>query len=225
MKLYTLIFIFFYSCYTKNEEKKSTLNAVDTDTTNYKIKTIQSDYIVLGDSIVTLKKEGYPQLSYKFNLDSSGDFLKSIVVYSDKVKIQKIILNIQKHVEKLELIDWNFDGYKDISILDACGSGGCTYWIWNYSPKTGKYYYNKKLSEYIGLEIDTMSKYIIFHYRAGCAQENWDTLQYKNNKLKFVKGLFQEQWTDSMGVSWIKWTREKIINNKLVIKIDSAVTK
>jgi len=82
MKLYTLIFIFFYSCYTKNEEKKSTLNAVDTDTTNYKIKTIPSDYIVLGDSIVTLKKEGYPQLSYKFNLDSSGDFLKSKAWYN-----------------------------------------------------------------------------------------------------------------------------------------------
>lgn len=102
MKLYILIFIFFYSCYTKNEEKKSTLNAVDTDTTNYKIKTIQSDYILLGDSIVTLKKEGYPQLSYKFNLDSSWDFLKSIVVYSDKVKIQKIILYTQISVEKLE---------------------------------------------------------------------------------------------------------------------------
>ena len=225
MKLYTLIFIFFYSCYTKNEEKKSTLNAVDTDTTNYKIKTIQSDYIVLGDSIVTLKKEGYPQLSYKFNLDSSGDFLKSIVVYSDKVKIQKIILNIQKHVEKLELIDWNFDGYKDISILYNSGSGGSSYWIWNYSPKTRKYYFNKELSEVLGLEIDTEEKAIIFHYSEGYSREYWDTLQYKNNKLTFVKGLLQERWNDKLGNSWIKHSYSKKINNKIVVMVDSSIIK
>lgn len=47
-------------------------------------------------------------------------------------KLQLII----KHAEKFGLIDWNFDGYKDITVLDNCGTGGCAYWIWNYSKRS-----------------------------------------------------------------------------------------
>ena len=51
------------------------------------------------------------------------------------VKIQEIIANKSFEKKEFKLIDCNFDGYKDISVLYNCGSGGCAYWIWNYSAE------------------------------------------------------------------------------------------
>ena len=146
-------------------------------------------------------------------------------MYSDLIKVQEITANKEISEKKYQLIDWDFDGYKDITVLDNCGSGGCSYWIWNYSPVNGKYYYNKELSEVLGLEIDTTSKFIIFHYRAGYSEESWDSLQYKNNKLTFIKGTYQERWNDSFGNSWIKHLHTKMIENESVTSIDSSIIK
>jgi hypothetical protein len=175
------------------------------------------------DSIVPTKIDGWKAFSFKFNLDSAGDLLKTIGVYSSNKLVQRIIANKVIEQHKFELIDWNFDGYKDISVLSGCGSGGCTYWIWNYSPKLNKYIYNMELSEVIGLEIDTFNQYIVIHYRAGFSEENWDTLTYKNNKLSFVKGLYRERWNDSQVNLWVKHTFSKLINNVLEIKTDSFI--
>lgn len=224
-KLYVLIFLTFCSCNSKNEKEKNTLKAKVADSSNNINQTNQSDYYIEGDSITAKAIKGYPQLSYKFNVDSTGYILKSIFVYSKLIKVQEIIANKNIERKNFQLVDCNFDGYKDISVLYNCGSGGCAYWIWNYSPKNRKYYYNKELSEVLGLEIDTKSKLIVFHYREGFAKENWDSLQYKNNKLTFVRGLCQERWNDSSGNSWIKRTHTKIINNKPVQFVDSSIIK
>ncbi len=175
------------------------------------------------DSIVPTKIDGWKALSFKFNLDSTGNLLKTIRVYSGNKLVQRIIANKVIEHHKFELIDWNFDGYKDISVLYGCGSGGCNYWIWNYSPKLNKYIYNKELSEVIGLEIDSFNQYVVFHYRAGFSEENLDTLTYKDNKLSFVKGLYRERWNDSKGNLWVKHTFSKLINNVLEIKTDSFI--
>jgi len=224
--LFFLLFISFCSCNIKNKQLPKNDNSIEADSyeTNLKI-----DILSVNDSIVGDKIEGAPQLSYKFNIDSTGYLLKSIIVYSDGSKIQEIIANKQLgsigNSERFQLIDWNFDGFKDISIYDAWGSGGRTYLIWNYSEKDGRYYYNTRLSEYLGLEIDPVSKYIIFHYRAGYESEYWDSLQYVNNKLKFVKGLHQHSYLDGEGNFWVKKTHNKIVNNQLITSVDSLIIK
>jgi hypothetical protein len=126
---------------------------------------------------------------------------------------------------EFQLIDWNFDGHKDISVLYNCGSGGCAYWIWNYSSKENRYIYNKELSEVLGLEIDTTDQYIVLHFRAGYSEENWDSLKYKDNKLIFVKGLYRVRWNDSLGNSWVKNTYSKRINKVVITKTDSFIIK
>ncbi len=178
-----------------------------------------------GDSIPPTKIDGLRALSFKFNVDSSGYLLKTINIYSDNKQIQRIIANKEIEHNQFQLIDWNFDGYKDISVLYNCGSGGCAYWIWNYSSKENRYIYNKELSEVLGLEIDTTDQYIVFHYRAGYSEENWDSLKYKDNKLLFVKGLYRERWNDSLGNSWVKNTYSKTINKVVITKTDSFITK
>jgi hypothetical protein len=214
-----------YSCNFKNREKDKIGTSQAEYTLNKKKEVRKEDFKISDDSIATVKIDSDRQLSFKFNVDSSGYFLKSIIIYSDNIPVQ--IIHANKEIERkyFQLFDWNFDGYKDISVLSNCGSGGCAYWIWNYSKENGKYFYNKELSEHLGLEIDTISRYIIFHYRAGYSEEYWDSLQYKNDKLSFVKGLFRERWSDTLGYHWVKNTRSKMINNKLVTKVDSSITK
>jgi len=179
----------------------------------------------IEDSIPPTKISNSKTFSFKFNTDSSGYNVKSINIYADNILLQKITANKNIESKKFQLIDWNFDGFKDITVLNNCGSGGCAYWIWNYSQKEQKYIYNKELSEVLGLEIDIPNKYIVFHYRAGYPEEFWDTLQYKNDKLQFVKGLFRERFNDSLGNSWVKNTYKKLVDEVIITKVDSFISK
>jgi len=158
-----------------------------------------NDYIVIGDSIIESKIENMPQLSYCFISIDSGFILQEIKVYRDTKLIQKIHVNQPYDRKEIRLIDWNLDGYKDLSVLTDRGSGGSTYIIWDYLPEKEQYLYNKSLSNIMGLEIDTVSKYIVFHNRLGYSEENWDTLKYINNKLEFVKGLFRTTYSNEKG--------------------------
>lgn len=219
VKLYSLFLLVICSCISENN--KNVLTDVDSDSLNAIPQTNTGENIFEKDSII----DGTSQLSFKFNIDSSGAILNSIFVYLKSNKVQEIIVNKKIDNKEFQLVDWNFDGYKDISVKSNCGSGGCTYWIWDYIPKRKTFFYNKELSDRIGLEIDTISKYIIFHYRAGYSEENWDSFQYQNNKLLFVKGLLQERWNDLNGQTWIKRTKTKMINNKSIITVDSNIIK
>jgi hypothetical protein len=220
-RILILIFVFLCSCNFKNSVKENIVKSQAKDTIISKIEVSKPDEHITDDSIVS---NCIPRFSYKFNVDSSGYFLKSIIIYSDNIPIQIISANKSIQGKNFQLVDWNFDGYKDISVLYNCGSGGCAYWIWNYSKENGKYYYNNDLSENLGLEIDTISKFIIFHYRAGANEEHWDSSQYKNNKLSFVKGLYKQSWPDTLGNTWVKNTYTKMIDNKRITKVDSSIT-
>jgi hypothetical protein len=167
----SLLIMIIYSCNKWNENPKKEL----------KISS-KLGYELFEDSIAATEKNG-TKLCYKFNTDSTGYILKSIVIYANSIKSQDIDVNMNIEKKEFKLIDCNFDGYKDIQVLLNCGSGGCSYALWNYSPKDGKYIYNKELSEYIGLNIDTISRKIIFHYRGGEDNEVIDTLEYVEGKL------------------------------------------
>jgi len=219
-----IMIMFCYSCNTRNSKSNNDKQVTKDSVHNIPI---ENDSIskLNGDSIPPTKIYGNKSLSFKFNIDSSGYLLKTINVYSENMPIQIITANKEIGNKEFQLIDWNFDGFKDITVLYNCGSGGCAYWIWNYSPKTNNFIYNKELSEVLGLEIDTADQFIVFHYRAGYSEERWDSLKYVNNKLQFVKGLYRERWNDSIGNSWVKNTYSKIINNVLITNIDSSISK
>ena len=186
---------------------------------------------VIEDKVLNYPSFGikYDDLTFSFNFyfdDKTGCILKKIEVCT-KDKIYQTILTCDTlfiEDKKISFRDWNFDGYKDISIINCVGSGGISYSIWNYNPKVKQFIYNKKL-EAIGLEMDSISKYIIFHYRGGWEQEFWDTLKYKKEKLVFVKGMWQYQWNDEKENQWRKRIYNKIINNRSVIKVDSCIIK
>ena len=177
------------------------------------------------DSIQPAKIVRDKSLSFKFNIDSSGSLLKTINAFFENILVHKITANNYFENNEFELIDWNFDDSKDFTVLYNCGYGGCAYWIWNYSPTTNKFIFNKELSDFLGLERDTADQFIVFHYRSGCSEECWDSFKYVNNKLQFVKGRYGERWNDSLGNSLEKNTYPKMINNVLVTNVDSSISK
>ncbi len=126
--------------------------------------------------------------TFKFNTDTTNYILKSIVIYASGKNFQTI--NVNRQIEeiniKYQLTDVNFDGYRDIMVLDGCGSGGCYYLVWNYSPNDKKFHFNKDLSDIFGLEIDSVHKLVMFSYSGGWNIKEWDTLKYKNEKLYLV---------------------------------------
>jgi hypothetical protein len=219
-----MIILLFCSCNSRNKESNNDKH-LPKDSANMVSHINNFSRSSSEDSIPPTKIDKLRALSFKFNVDSSGYLLKTISIYSGNKQIQRIIANKQIVHNEFQLIDWNFDGHKDISVLYNCGSGGCAYWIWNYSSKENRYIYNKELSEVLGLEIDTTDQYIVLHFRAGYSEENWDSLKYKDNKLIFVKGLYRVRWNDSLGNSWVKNTYSKRINKVVITKTDSFIIK
>ncbi len=138
-------------------------------------------------------------MSYRFISLDSGFILHEIKVYRDTKLIQKITVNEPFDKKQIRIIDWNFDGYKDISVVSECGSAGYSYLIWNYAPTKHKYELNDELSNKIGLELDSVAKKHVFHIRNGFAEENWDTFKYIDNKLEFEKGLYRTRFNNEKG--------------------------
>ena len=89
-----------------------------------------------GDSIPPTKIDGLRALSFKFNVDSSGYLLKTINIYSDNKQIQRIIANKEIEHNQFQLIDWNFDGYKDFinPNQEASGAGGEFFNVYLFNP-------------------------------------------------------------------------------------------
>jgi hypothetical protein len=122
----------------------------------------------------------------------------------------------------LELIDWNFDGYKDISILyDAGATGNTTYRVWLYNPKKKTFILDSNFLTG-NCFIDTNKGFIIKHYREGSQFEIWEYYKCKNNKLIFNHSKEVQFLNYGKKGTWDKITRKSIRENKEIITADSV---
>jgi hypothetical protein len=162
--------------------------------------------------------------SLAFIVDDKTEYLKSIQVFIEDIEIQKIDFETPKLKINYQFVDWDFDGIKDLTILDNCGSGGCNYQIWNFDPITDKFVYNKQLSNRLGIELDSEKEQLIFHYREGFNHEFWIFKKYENKKLITTKTIDREVRTYDT-ISWNVY--ESYIHNGTgtAIKKDSVIIK
>jgi hypothetical protein len=145
MKILIIIIALSFLCpLNKAQQKKS-----NEDYSNYSSDSIGAYY---GPKVGIL--------TMKFIVDTSHYLLKSIRVYSGNKLIQNIIANKIIEKQDFSLYDYNYDGYQDIIVMASFGSGGTACWIWNYSYKDRKFYYNKLLSDSLGLVLDPDRKQI-----------------------------------------------------------------
>lgn len=220
----TLVCLSIYSCNNKTPDKDEA-ERIRNDSLSARIIANTEEMIrgSLRDSTGYINIGDNTNLSFKLDIDTARNLIKTITVYKDNIKHQIIKVNKIPQTPLYYLIDWNFDGYKDLTLFQMWGSGGRSYWIWNYSNKTKKYYYNTELSEITGLEIDSLSESIIVNYRGGWSIELWDTLKYIDKKLTLINGLTVERGVADSGNIWITRTHRSLVNNRLVTKVDSPV--
>ena len=134
-------------------------------------------------------------MSLVFNVNKDTSVLNSIWVY-DKGKIyQKIKVHQQlyNHSLFLMLIDWDFDGHKDITMLDGLQAQMSDYFIWSYDTLTKKFKYNEELSEMGGIGLDLVHKSFITYNHLGGYDYGYDTMKWINGKL-FSNNGFQSEY-------------------------------
>lgn len=206
-----ILFIALAGCRPAGEQKplaSSTMKtkAFDRQVTRLATRQVFPDYVVMGDSIICNEPMKQVQQCIVFAIDKSNNKLSAIMIYEQHKIAQEISVNKIIERRQFRLIDWNFDGYKDITVLANSGSGGRSYFIWNYSPSIHRYMYNQDLSGVLGLSMNSEAKQIIFYAREGFAKEGWDSLRYEQNKLTFKSSLRIDRWNNLEGKIWTKRT-------------------
>jgi hypothetical protein len=218
MKYIISLFLFtlLVAC-NNNSIKKSTCY----DSLIYKSHGSLTDNTIVDFSDTVDTYMGNDFYSFKLNLDPNNEINKYIQVYLNGQRHQKIKFTDYVEGNYIQLIDWNFDGFRDISIVYSSGSGGISYMIYIFNPIKGTFVKDKKLSGK-GLLIDSVNHFIVDHWRTGADSENWDTCTYENGKLHFIKGLYLEHYLNEKGY-WEKQTRSRVVNNKRIQTVDSVL--
>ena len=216
-----LLCALFISC-DSQKENTNTRNSSDIDA--LADESIGSNIIDTGSEYVISNANigGGNTFSFKFNTDSVDFYLRSIDVFSGQAVVQNISVE-QESYRSYDLTDWNFDGYKDISVCQGCGSAGCQYLIWNYSPSQNRFNFNEMLSGKLGLQLDSVNQYILFNTQSGYSHQYLKTFKYEGDSISFLKNIIVERHIDGLNQFWEKNTVTELINNKLVYDVDSFI--
>jgi hypothetical protein len=211
-----ILFTLLIACSNKNIKKSPCNDSLFYKTEAYLTNNTVTDFsdtvdVLLGNDVYSLK----------LNIDPNNEIDKYIQVYLNGQKHQKIKFTDYVEGNYIQLIDWNFDGFSDISVVYSSGSGGISYMIYNFNPIKGTFLKDKKLSGK-GLLIDSVNHFIVDHWRTGADSEDWDTFTYKNGKLNFVKGFYLERYSNEKGY-FERHTRSKLVNNKRIQTVDSVL--
>jgi hypothetical protein len=224
-----ILFIALAGCRPAGEQKplaSSTMKtkAFDRQVTRLATRQVFPDYVVIGDSIISNEPIKQVQQCIAFAMDKSNNKLSAIMIYEQHKICQEISVNKILERRQFRLIDWNFDGYKDITVLANNGSGGPCYFIWNYSPTLHRYTYNQDLSELSGLSMNSEAKQIISSYRFGWERASWDSFSYEQNILALKSSLLVEKWKTFEGKTWTKRTHCYSVRQQKICEVDSLLS-
>jgi hypothetical protein len=147
-------------------------------------------------------------------------------------RIQKIIINdnyeeshfdwdidsFEYNGHEVQMVDLNFDGYLDLRILDNEGATGNNWYAsYIYDRFSGKFKFNKRLSELSGVRIDASNKQIITYSREGACSECIEYYKVISDRLFLVKIEWAEidrRRDDEVGgFGCFKYTGKPRVNN------------
>lgn len=87
----------------------------------------------------------------------------------------------------VEFIDINFDGYLDLRVFDTAGPTGDLWQTFLYDSTTGKYVYNKDISQLPTLAVDARNKRLYSCRKTGPCREDLARYLIKNDILHLEK--------------------------------------
>ncbi|GEM_PF-1751314 len=104
--------------------------------------------------------------------------------------------------------DVNFDGYKDIRLMELLPAGPNVPFIyWLFDPASKKFSYHAELSELTEVRIDAATKQIHSQWRESASQYGKAVYQFINGKLTKIKeSSYQHQYEDVFELTVREWT-------------------
>lgn len=219
-----IFFLLLISCNHKNKKSNSIDNSTFKPIIIQDTSDLESCYFY-NESNTEYPKQlknlsiNYPNISGLFELipTYTDDFtLSTIDVFIDKQKQQTITHN--EEFVKIEWLDWNFDGFKDLSILeDAGATGNTSYSVWLFNPLNKKFEKNKDLNSKSSF-IDTVKHFVISHHREGADFEFWEYYKFEKSKLIFDHGK-EIRFVLMKGKKVFQTTKTRNIKNKIVKEV------
>jgi hypothetical protein len=93
----------------------------------------------------------------------------------------------------LTVVDANFDGYKDLQILNQCGgTGNCSYDFYLYDPKVGQFVQNRFLSDLATPSFDAAKKQVTTSSNSSASDWENETYQYKDGQYTLIHRVVSE---------------------------------
>ena len=124
-----------------------------------------------------------------------------------------------RHAEDvLSPVDANFDGYKDLQILNNCGgTGNCAYDFYLYDPATNEFVRNDFLSNLSSPKFHDPSKQVTTHSHGSASDWESDTYQYEKGRYTLIHQEISA-WDRTTGVVTV--STYELRNGKMVL-VDS----
>ncbi|GAE89979.1 XAC2610-related protein [Acetivibrio straminisolvens] len=176
-----------------NSEKEKTENKADQNEIETSEDTKESFTIDIGDGKHSFKvvMEAKP-----FEDGEEGEFFDSalnISIYDINDLSSPVQVIEDKTLDSLfkdyEIVDANFDGYKDFCYVHIRGNANyyCRFWIWD--PKSGKFMESPDLSEISMPQFDNDLKVVKGYWRSSAAANETRYYKYIDGKLTCVRYL------------------------------------
>jgi hypothetical protein len=207
---------------------------------NFQSKNISSDtlsdvinfYDIQSDTVFYRKvSEGAPILAFYITLKEKSDRkfdyfpIKSITIKDYNTDETLQVIDEQKDdlgIANIEFNDFNFDGYTDMYVYDACAIlGNCFGNVYLYNKDSHKFVRSKEFDNLTTVNIDNVKREIYSLNRCcGGALYTYGIYKFINDKLTLVKEIAEDTDGDSGYIYTVK-ERDTKGKMKVVKKIKS----
>ena len=184
-------------------------------------KIVDKDCVAYHNQTTCVLRMSESEPGYTFVLDFKTH---TIEVKKDDVILQKMDTHGEYEMGyapgisipgTMSLVDVNFDGYNDLSVLAGGGQHGSFYTYYLFNPKTKLFEFSKDFSDTAAIP-DKETKLLIHHGYLGCAGNCFEEERYKvvNNKPLLIQEIKQENILNAKGMysvdSYTRVTRELV---------------
>lgn len=146
----------------------------------------------------SLKGNGYVYTLKGLESPNGAISFKSVSIFYKNRLHQKITVDTVSVLNEREVVfdvsqDANFDGYKDIELINWAGNYAYSSSFWLYDKKSKKYAHYKPLDTIQNIEIDRQRKEITSNYHIGPVNTYSKVYQWQKGKLLLMSAHIEEE--------------------------------
>ena len=138
--------------------------------------------------------------------EDSPTTITTIAVAADGKEIQTIadfsatpLIDVEKNVlEGFVVEDLNFDGYKDLRLIEFLPAGpNVPYLVWFYDAGQNRFIATNLFADIPSPEVDVLNRQIVSRWRNGAAEHGVSYYKYENSRLILVRETSQTHVDES----------------------------